>query len=53
MMGIQGQYLGRIFNEVKSRPQFIVSKTQNIDMSNSLANNKDNVISFEKNQKVA
>ena len=31
LIGIQGQYIGRIFNEVKSRPQYILKSKLNFD----------------------
>ena len=31
LIGIQGQYIGRIFNEVKSRPQFIIGSEVNFE----------------------
>jgi len=30
MLGIIGAYLGKVFNQTKNRPIFIVSKTVNI-----------------------
>jgi len=32
MIGILGEYIGRIYDEVKNRPNYIVNKTQNIEM---------------------
>lgn len=34
LIGIQGQYIGRIFNEVKARPQYIIGSKVNFDNSN-------------------
>ena len=31
MMGIMGLYIGKIFDQVKGRPVFIVSETLNIE----------------------
>jgi dolichol-phosphate mannosyltransferase len=32
-MGVIGLYLGKVFNEVKERPLYIVSETINIEQS--------------------
>lgn len=41
MLGIIGEYLGKIFFEVKNRPSYLISETVNLVCSNATSTHKD------------